>query len=87
MLKIRLSDEDLFGNEAAEDERQDVFDAYAYSRSEVDRFCDDARPIQIVRAYKGVPPVFRQALDLRTPEGFERPVLSKKRKPKRVVVK
>jgi len=53
MLKIRLSDEDLFGNEAAEDERQDVFDAYAYSRSEVDRFCDDARPIQIVRAYKG----------------------------------
>lgn len=51
--KIDFSDESLFGNEAAEDEDQATFLAYAYERPEVARFCDASRPIQIARAYKG----------------------------------
>ena len=51
--RVDLGDETLFGNEAAEDEREDVFASYAYTRPEVQRFCDPSRPIQIVRAYKG----------------------------------
>lgn len=51
--RIRLGDEDLFGNEAAEDERDDVFEAYAYPRPELEAFCDPNRPMRIVRAYKG----------------------------------
>ena len=53
MLKIDLADEGLFGNEAAEDERQEVFEAYAYMRKEVEPFSDTTRPVQVVRAYKG----------------------------------
>lgn len=53
MLRISLHDDDLFGNEAAEDERHDVFESYAYERAEVERFCDERRQLQIVRAYKG----------------------------------
>lgn len=51
--RVDLGDETLFGNEVAEDEREDIFASYAYSRPEVERFCDPTRPIQIVRAYKG----------------------------------
>ena len=51
--KINLADETLFGNEAAEDENEDIFSAYAYARSEVERFCQPTQPIQIARAYKG----------------------------------
>lgn len=51
--RIDLNHEDLFGNEAAEDEPADIFDSYAYERKEVDRFCDPTRAIAIARAYKG----------------------------------
>jgi hypothetical protein len=51
--KVHLGDETLFGNEAAEDERDEIFESYAYPRPEVQRFCDPNRAIQIARAYKG----------------------------------
>lgn len=51
--KIDLHDESLFGNEAAEDEADHIFAAYAVERQEVSRFCDPARAIAIARAYKG----------------------------------
>lgn len=53
MQLVGLGDDDLFGNEAAEDEDEDVFASYAYERAEVESFCSSQRPIQIVRAYKG----------------------------------
>lgn len=48
-----LSDADLFGNDAAEDEDPGVFAAYAMKRPEVDDFLNDDNPIRIARAYKG----------------------------------
>lgn len=48
-----LSDETIFGNEAAEDEREDVFQSYVLQRDEVSPFTDPARPIAFARAYKG----------------------------------
>lgn len=51
--KIDLSARDLFGNDAAEDEDEDVFRAYAVERDEARHFLDPTRRICIVRAYKG----------------------------------
>lgn len=48
-----LSDADLFGNDAAEDEDPGVFAAYAMKRPEVDDFLNNDNPIRIARAYKG----------------------------------
>jgi hypothetical protein len=53
MDKIDLAAEDLFGNDVAEDEDDDVFRAYAVDRDEVRSFSDKARKLCIVRAYKG----------------------------------
>jgi hypothetical protein len=49
---LRL-DPDLFGNDAAEDEAEDVFNSYVIKRSELDSFRDQATKIRIARAYKG----------------------------------
>lgn len=43
----------LFGNDAAEDEIESVFNSYAIARSEVTDFLDESKPLQVVRAYKG----------------------------------
>ncbi|MDT4824346.1 hypothetical protein FQZ97_575930 [compost metagenome] len=49
-----LSDPDeIFGNEAAEDEKQDKFLSYAVRRPEIKRFTNPDKPIQVVRAFKG----------------------------------
>jgi len=53
MKKIDLAAEDLFGNDVAEDEDDDVFRAYAVDRDEVSSFSDKFRKLCIVRAYKG----------------------------------
>jgi hypothetical protein len=53
MAKISLSDESLFGNEAAEDELEDIFATYAVERIEVKNFVDASRAIAVTRAYKG----------------------------------
>jgi len=52
-MKIVLNDKTLFGNEAAEDELEDVFESYAVERPEVTEFLQETRPIAVVRAYKG----------------------------------
>src|SRR5947199_4058581 len=52
-LEIDLSAPDLFGNDAAEDEEEDVFQAYAVDRDETRNFSDPMRRLCIVRAYKG----------------------------------
>lgn len=48
-----LTDLDLFGNEAAEDEDDDIFNSYALARPELDLFTSKLRKVQIARAYKG----------------------------------
>lgn len=53
MAMIDLSDESLFGNEASEDEPEDVFRSYAVERPELAAFLDEKKQISIVRAYKG----------------------------------
>ncbi len=50
---IQLGDADLFGNEAAEDEDEDIFNSYAYERPELAGFTDPYRRLCFVRAYKG----------------------------------
>lgn len=51
--KIVLTDPILFGNEAAEDESEDVFNSYALERPELSDFADSDRRIAVARAYKG----------------------------------
>jgi hypothetical protein len=51
--RIDLLEPDLFGNDAAEDEDEDVFRAYAPQRDEVGTFTDAARRLCVARAYKG----------------------------------
>jgi hypothetical protein len=50
---IDITDPDLFGNDAAEDEREDVFNSYVLERPETAQFIDPQRPFRIARAYKG----------------------------------
>jgi hypothetical protein len=52
-MKIALDDKSLFGNEAAEDEHEDVFSSYAVDRPEATAFLDPDVHIAIARAYKG----------------------------------
>ena len=47
-LEIDLSAPDLFGNDAAEDEEEDVFQAYAVDRDETRNFSDPMRRLCIV---------------------------------------
>jgi hypothetical protein len=51
--KIRLTDPTLFGNDAAEDEQDEIFYSYAVERPEVADFADTQRSLAIVRAFKG----------------------------------
>jgi hypothetical protein len=50
---VVLTDPTLFGNESAEDERDEIFNSYAFERSEVELFSDSKLPICFARAYKG----------------------------------
>ena len=52
-LYVHLGDLDLFGNQVAEDEHDDVFRAYALDRDEVRAFADPGRRLCFARAYKG----------------------------------
>lgn len=53
-LQFPLSEPDqIFGNEAAEDEPYDILESYAVARPEIKRFLDPSRSVQVVRAYKG----------------------------------
>ena len=50
---INLADPDLFGNDAAEDEVDDIFNSSALKRDELGTFTDARKRIRVVRAYKG----------------------------------
>lgn len=50
---IDLTSQQLFGNDAAEDEGDDLFSAYALEREELKQFASNERKISIIRAYKG----------------------------------
>src|SRR6185312_1121078 len=50
---IDLSDDELFGNEMAEDEEEGLFASYAYEREEFQAFLNSATKLKVVRAYKG----------------------------------
>lgn len=51
--RVDLSDEELFGNEMAEDEEERLFTSYAYERAEFQSFLNSATKLKVVRAYKG----------------------------------
>jgi hypothetical protein len=51
--KIELDDDELFGNETAEDEEESNFLAYALVRPEFEDFINAYKKVRIVRAYKG----------------------------------
>lgn len=51
--QIRLTDLTLFGNDAAEDEEDNVFSSYVLEREELSDFLDASQKIRIARAYKG----------------------------------
>lgn len=54
MIDFNLSDPDqVFGNEAAEHEDENIFESYAVDRPELRAFLDQSKPLQIVSAYKG----------------------------------
>jgi len=50
---VDLRDPSLFGNDAAEDEQEEVFSSYALERPEVAEFLDTKQKLCIARAYKG----------------------------------
>jgi hypothetical protein len=50
---LDLDDEELFGNETAEDEEESNFLAYALERPEFDLFLNPTKKLRVVRAYKG----------------------------------
>lgn len=52
-VKIQLNDPYLFGNDAAEDEEDEVFKSYALERQEIEEFVQSTRQLGFVRAYKG----------------------------------
>jgi hypothetical protein len=51
--QINLTDPTLFGNDAAEDEDQAVFDSYFLQRSEVDNFAEQVHKLRILRGHRG----------------------------------
>lgn len=51
--RIDISDEELFGNEMAEDEEERLFSSYAYEREEFESFLSASAKLKVVRAYKG----------------------------------
>ncbi len=53
MSTVDYWDNTLFGNDAAEEEQEDIFSSYAFERDELKYFLDEKNPIQIVRAFKG----------------------------------
>src|ERR1700736_2625316 len=53
-MEIRLNDPSLFGNDAGEDEREDVLVSYFVSRSDFANFLDPMVPLQVARALKGM---------------------------------
>lgn len=50
---INFKDPGLFGNDAAEDEDEEIFNTYVFARPELQSFQDESQKIQIARAYKG----------------------------------
>jgi hypothetical protein len=50
---VDFKDPGLFGNDAAEDEDDEIFKTYAFVRPELQTFQDTKQRIQIARAYKG----------------------------------
>jgi hypothetical protein len=52
-IRIRITESDLFGNDTAEDEEEDVFSSYVIKRGELNDFRNARKKICIARAYKG----------------------------------
>lgn len=50
---VDFGDRNLFGNEAAEDESENIFSSYAIERPEVKEFLDGSSSLAVTRAYKG----------------------------------
>lgn len=78
MLKINLNDKSLFGNDAGEDENQEILESYFINNDEFDDFYDTDNQLCVVNARKGMG---KSALlskldhDLKTKEVYENPIV------------
>jgi hypothetical protein len=54
MLKLNLNDKELFGNDAGEDEKQDILDSYFIDLEDFDDFYDISNTLSVVSARKGM---------------------------------
>jgi len=54
MLKLKLNDKSLFGNDAGEDEAQEILNSYFIENDEFDDFYDDEHRLCVVNARKGM---------------------------------
>jgi len=52
-IEVDCSDKNLFGNDAAEEEKEEIFFSYALEPEILDGFLDNENSIQVVRAFKG----------------------------------
>lgn len=77
-MKLDLSDKHLFGNDAGEDEVQEVLDSYFIDIEEFDEFYNENAPLCVVSARKGMGKsalLSRLEFKLRNSKSYENPII------------
>ncbi|HHX8659754.1 TPA: P-loop ATPase, Sll1717 family [Vibrio diabolicus] len=78
MLKLKLNDRSLFGNDAGEDEAQEILNSYFIDNDDFDDFYDDEHRLCVVNARKGMGKstlLSKLDYDLASKEEYGRPVV------------
>lgn len=78
MLRLKLSDRSLFGNDAGEDEDQSILDSYFLSNEDFDDFYDQDIKLSVVSARKGMGKstlLSKLDYDLRNSKKYDSPIV------------
>ncbi|MBD8514867.1 hypothetical protein IFO68_19505 [Photobacterium sp. CAU 1568] len=78
MLKLKLNDRSLFGNDAGEDEAQEILNSYFIDNDDFDDFYDDEHRLCVVNARKGMGKstlLSKLDYDLASKEEYGRPIV------------
>jgi hypothetical protein len=78
MLRVKLNDKSLFGNDAGEDELQEVLNSYFIENDDFDDFYDPDNRLSVVSARKGMGKstlLSKLDFDLRIKEEFDNPIV------------
>lgn len=78
MLKIKLNDRSLFGNDAGEDEIQEVLNSYFINSDDFEDFYDDENRLCVVSARKGMGKstlLSKLDYDLRSSSAYGKPIV------------